>query len=165
MRIFRFLLLLPLFMAGCAHQGVSKESLMLADRTVTYPVLRENPDEFAGKYVHLGGAIAGVRNMASGSEIEVVELPLNRSGKPESGSASGGRFLARGDQFLDPLVFKPGLYISLVGKVKGQKVGLLDNVEYHYPLILIQELHLWKPENFVNTSPRFHFGLGLFKGF
>ncbi len=165
MRILRFLLILPLFIAGCAHQGVSKESLMLADRTITYPVLRANPDQLAGKYVHLGGTIAGVRNTASGGEIEVVELPLNRSGKPETGSASGGRFLARGDSFLDPLVFRPGQYISLVGEVRGQKVGLLDNVEYHYPLILIRELHLWKPEDFATASPRFHFGLGLFKGF
>lgn len=165
MKIVGFLLVLPLLIAGCAHQGVSKESLRLADRSITYPALRENPEQFAGKFVHLGGTIAGVTNTASGGVIEIVEQPLDRSGKPGDRSNSGGRYLARGEKFLDPLIFKPGLLVSLVGEVQGKKAGRLDNVEYHYPVILIKELHLWKPEDFIDTGPRFHFGLGFFQGF
>lgn len=164
MKLFPFLLILSL-LAGCAHQGVSKDTLRLADRSVTYPALKENPEQFTGRFVHLGGTIAGVRNTASGGIIEVVQVPLDRSGKPGERSHSEGRFLAQGNTFLDPLIYKPGTLMTVVGEVKGKKVGLLDNVEYHYPVILIKESYLWKPEDFVSARPRFHFGLGFFQGF
>lgn len=160
-----FLFLLPFLIMGCAHQGVSKEARLLADRSITYEALRQNPEQLAGKYVHLGGTIAGVRNTESGGELEVVELPLDRSGRPGERSGSGGRFLAREKRFLDPMVYKPGLTVSLVGEVQGQKTAMLDNVQYRYPVVLIKEMYVWKPEDYRSPSPRFHFGLGFFQGF
>ena len=160
-----FLFLLPLLVTACAHKGVSKETLRLADRSITYQALREKPEQLAGTYVHLGGTIAGVKNSDSGGELEIVELPLDRSGKPGERSSSGGRFLARDNRFLDPMVYRPGLTVSLVGEVQGQKTAVLDNVQYRYPVVLIKELYVWKPEDYRSASPRFHFGLGFFQGF
>lgn len=159
------LFLLPLLLTACAHKGVSKEARLLADPSITYQVLRENPEQLAGKYVHLGGTVAGVRNTEAGGELEIVDLPLDRSGKPGERSGSGGRFLARDNRFLDPMVYKQGLTISLVGEVQGQKTAILDNVQYRYPVVRIKELYVWKPEDYGSTSPRFHFGLGFFQGF
>lgn len=159
------LFLLPLLITACAHHGVSKESLQLVDRSITYQALQEDPERLAGTYVHLGGTIAGVRNTEAGGELEIVELPLNGAGRPETGSASGGRFLARDKRFLDPMVYKPGLTISLVGDVQGQKTGALDNIAYRYPVVRIKELYIWKPEEYQSAWPRFSFGLGFFQGF
>lgn len=159
------LLLLPLLVTACAHQGVSKEALRLADRSITYQSLRENPEQLAGTYVHLGGTIAAVRNTETGGELEIVDLPLDGSGKPGERSGSGGRFLARDNRFLDPMVYKPGLTISLVGEVQEQKMAMLDNVEYRYPVVRIKELYVWRPEDYRSASPRFHFGFGFFQGF
>ena len=165
MKLMLRLLFLALALSGCAHQGISKESARLADRAITYPALRENPDQFTGRFVYLGGAIAKVRNTSKGGELEVVELGLDRSGKPKNNVHSEGRYLALSSKFLDPLIFKPGLLVSLVGEVKGQRAGPLDNVEYRYPVILIRELHIWSPEDYADAAPRFHFGLGVFHGF
>ncbi|SNB46755.1 Slp family lipoprotein [Geobacter sp. DSM 9736] len=160
-----FLIMLALLAAGCAHRGISKESVQLSDRTVTFPALRENPSGFVGKYVYLGGAIASVRNNPDGGEMEVVELPLSRSGRPKEGVQSEGRFLARTDKFLDPIIYKRGMAVSLVGEVTGEKTAKLEEVSYRYPVVMVREMHLWSPDEGGSQTPQFHFGLGIFKGF
>ena len=164
MRLFRFLIAL-LLISGCAHQGIKGESVRLVDKSITYSALKKNPDLYVGKYVYFGGAIAHVRNTSEGSELEVVEMKLDSSGKPENNVNSEGRYLARSEKFLDPFIFYAGQFVSLVGEVKGQKTAPLNNMEYRYPVIAIHELHLWKPEDYQDSSPTFHFGFGVFKGF
>ena len=52
------IMILPLLLlvGGCAH-NLSKSSLALADRTITFVKLRENPDAYNGKFILLGGVI------------------------------------------------------------------------------------------------------------
>lgn len=130
-------------LAGCAHV-ISDESRRLVDPALTYGRLKEDPDAQVGRYVMLGGMIAGVKNAREGGQIEVVQVRLDDSGTPEDPYYSEGRFLATTDKFLDSLIFKPGRLVTIVGEVKGKKTLPLDEVDYTYPVIAVREIHIWK---------------------
>lgn len=142
-----FLLLLCMVLAGCAHP-ISKESMSLVDTSVTFPMLRENPDAYQGRFVLLGGSVASVTNAPKESRIEVVQLPLESNDMPEDTHRSDGRFLAVSDRFLDPLIYKEGKKVTIVGDVRGAVQKRLDQMEYRYPVIGIREIHLWRAEDY-----------------
>jgi outer membrane lipoprotein len=132
-----------LLFAGCAHV-ISEESRNLIDPTILFQNLRTNPDSYVGKYVMLGGVVAGVQNNKDGSQLEVVQSPLETDELPEEIShSSGGRFLATTSRFLDPIVYKTGRKVTVVGQVQGKKTQPIDQVEYTYPVISIREIHVW----------------------
>lgn len=154
-----------LFSSGCAKQVISQESLRLADRTVSFAQLREKPDSFIDRHVIVGGTIARTVNGKEGGEVEVVQSRLDSDNLPDDTIHSLGRFLARSRDFLDPLIFRPGLKITLVGKVTGSITRPLDGVDYSYPILAIREAHLWKPGESFRSQPTFHFGIGIGHGF
>lgn len=139
------LLLACLFLSACAHP-VSEQSMKLVDKSITYSRLRENPDEYRGSYVLVGGIIASVRNTPQEGQLEVVQMPLDSSGMPKDTYNSEGRFIATANRFLDPLIFKQGRNVTMVGDVKGKVVQSLDQIQYTYPLIGIRELRVWSDE-------------------
>lgn len=130
-------------LSGCAHV-ISEEARKLVDPAVTFTKLRETPEAFMGKYVMLGGMIAGAKNTKEGGQLEVVQVDLDSDGMPEDTFRTGGRFLATTVTFLDVMVFKPGRLVTIVGEVKGKKTLPLDEIDYTYPVISIREIHVWK---------------------
>lgn len=139
-------------LAGCAHV-ISDESRRLVDPTLSFARLREDPDSHIGRYVMLGGMIAGVKNAREGSQLEAVQVRLDDSGTPEDSFRSEGRFIATSDKFLDSMIFKPGRLITVVGEVKGKKIMPLDEVEYTYPVVAIREIHIWKDYDYERGYP------------
>lgn len=137
------ILVVMLLITGCIH-AISEESRNLVDPTIQFSSLRANPDSYVGKYVMLGGTIAGIRNDKDGSQLEIVQSPLESNDLPqEVSNSSGGRFLAISSGFLDPMVYKAGRRVTVVGQVQGKKTLPIDQVEYRYPVLAIRELHLW----------------------
>jgi outer membrane lipoprotein len=153
-----FLGLLLVAAGGCAHP-ISGESMKLVDPDLEYAQMREHPDDYRGKYLLAGGIIARIANSRTGGELEILQFQVDGSGYPDTAAAPGGRFLARTETFLDPLVFRPGLPTTLVGEVAGEERRELDGVDYRYPVLKVRELHVWKPGE--KTQPVFHFGLGI----
>lgn len=147
-----FIVMLLMALTGCAHV-ISDQSRLLVDPTVSYAMLREKPDSFVGKYVLVGGVIAGVKNTGSGSQLEVMQVALDETGMPENTFRSEGRFLAVSESFLDAMIFKPGRLVTLVGEVKGKKTMPLDEVDYTYPLVAIREIHVWKSYDYEKGYP------------
>lgn len=148
-----------IFLSGCA--GVfSDETLNLVERNVPFAVLRQEPEQFKGRLLLLGGSIVAVRNSNQGGELELVQLSTDDNGKIREKATSGGRFLARSGDFLDPAIFRPGLRISLVGEVEGREIRPLAEMDYSYPVLAIRELHLWRPED-QGRPPAFNFGIGI----
>lgn len=143
-----FLGLTLLVLAGCAHV-VSDESMRLVDQSISFAMLRENPDKYVGSYVLLGGAVASLRNDKSGSHVEIVQYELNADDSPDQWSRSGGRFLAETPSFIDPYVFKINRLVTVVGQVRGYKTQPLGEIEYTYPVISIREIHYWKTQEAV----------------
>lgn len=147
-------------LAGCSRQVISREALLLTDQTVPFAAVRENPTAHAGRHLLVGGAVARVSNTPEGAELEVVQLPLSSSDRPDEKKGSEGRFLARNRDFLDPLIYKPGRMVTLVGKVTGEVTRPLDGVDYRYPILAVREIHVWRPEDPYAPSP-VHFGIGV----
>jgi outer membrane lipoprotein len=148
-----FFLLIVLLLTGCVH-AISDETLRLVDRSVSFALLKENPDKYIGSQVLLGGTIASVKNTKQGSELEIVQFRLDSDNKPEESYNSGGRFLAQSANFLDPVIYKSGRPVTVAGEVKGHKTTPLDQIEYTYPIISIRELYLWKePESYGYPYP------------
>lgn len=154
-----FVLALALLCCTACTLPISQPSLDLVDRDITFAALRQDPDRYVGRYLLLGGAIVAVRNTSAGSELEVVQFATDRSGRITATDNSDGRFIVEVATFSEPAVYQ-GRLVSLVGKVKGQVQARLDEIDYLYPLLTAQELHLWKPEESPDAS-RVRFGIGV----
>ena len=137
---------------GCAHQ-ISENSRALADRTIAFAKLRENPDAYRGKYIVLGGVIAAVKDVQEGTQLEVVQYELDSREMPDETSVSGGRFLAITPDILEISKCRPGTVVSLAGEIAGKKTQTLQGTEYSYPIVNIRELHFVKvrDEEFFRT--------------
>lgn len=155
----KYLLAVLLGMLSACAQPFSNETLDLVEPNVPFVALRHDPDQFKGRLVLLGGAIVGVRNTTQGGELEIVQLATDDEGRIRDNPTSGGRFLARSGDFIDPAVYRQGLLVSLVGETEGKVVRPLSGVDYLYPVLAIREIHLWQPEQ--RMGPRFHFGFGV----
>lgn len=136
-------MLLLLSVTGCTH-AISESGRKLADPGITYGKLRLNPDSYIGKHVILGGKIAAVRNAQDGATLEVVQMDLDCSLYPQDIMVTGGRFLATSPGILDRMIYAPGRLVTILGEIKGEKTGMMDEVEYSYPVVAIREIHVWR---------------------
>jgi outer membrane lipoprotein len=159
MRKLLLLIATTLCLAGCAPV-ISNQSLSLVDRGISFTELRQSPDRYIGRHLLLAGEIAGVWNSNDGGELEVVQFEADENGEITDTAKSGGRFIARSAEFLEPAVYRPGLLVTVVGEVRGKIKILLGDVVYTYPVLAIREIHLWKPEELPSPA-RFHFGIGI----
>lgn len=140
----------PLFM---------REKMKEVDFEITFPVLIKAPERYAGRTVLLGGKIIKIDFKEGTTWIEVLQLPLDWRQKPKETDESGGRFLAFFNDFRDPAIFSAGRKITVIGLVSGGKSLLIGEKEYHYPVLKIQEAHLWPEES--KSGLFFHFGIEL----
>ncbi len=138
----RRLVFLPLLfiITACTH-WISESSLAMADRSITFNQLRENPDAFRGKLVLLGGIVAAVTHSREETRLEVVEYRLDSRELPDQVVPSRGRFLATTHDLLDPVKYKPGALVTMMGEVTGRRLQQLEGKEYAYPVIAIREIH------------------------
>jgi outer membrane lipoprotein len=151
---------LALQLAGCAPP-FPKELLERTDRKADLAELLADPDRFAGKLVLLGGTIVDTRNLREGTEIEVLQHPLDGEGRPRTGDETTGRFLAQTPRFLDAAVYHRGRSLTVIGEVAGTSVRKLGEIEYRYLVLQEKDLYLWPP----SAGPRFSIGIGVYRGF
>ncbi len=158
----RIIALLPLltvvvlWLAGCAP-SFPRELLDRVDRRVTFSELLRDPDHFKGALLMLGGLIVASRNAQDGTDLEMLQGPLDSDGAPRDLDRSEGRFLVHSDKFLDPAVFHPGRLITVIGEVAGHRTMPFGEITYQYPVLDAKSLQLWKPD----AGPRFFFGIGV----
>ena len=152
--------LLAIVAIGCAPP-FSKELLDKLDKNVPFPALQKEPEKYAGKLMMIGGTIVATKNLKEGSQLEVLQKPLDGEGRPALTDETGGRFLVFTQEYLDAAVYQRGRSISIIGEVAGSKTQPLGEIEYRYPVLTAKELHLWAPY----SGPRFSVGVGVFRGF
>ncbi len=122
---------------------ISEQSRKLVDTDVHFSKLRETPEVYIGKHLLVGGRIANIRNSQSGAKLEIVQFELDSFGAPLNTFRSYGRFIAASPEYFEPLIYRQGMLITLVGEVKGKQTSRLDDMDYTYPVIAIRELYLW----------------------
>jgi len=147
-------------MSGCAHV-ISQELREQTDKDMTAEMLFKNPEAYKGKAVILGGVIINTCNTDEGSSVEVLQTPLDYRGRPEGTDFSYGRFIFVYEEYLDSAVFSKGKAITVGGKIVGKTSRPLGEIEYTYPLIHAQEVHLFGPK------PRIpmYFSIGIYSVF
>jgi len=163
-------LALILIISGCTTI-ISDQSRKLVDTDASFKAIKETPENYIGKTALLGGRIASIRNSAGGTQLEIVQFELASHDYPEESFISYGRFLATTGNYMDPLIYRPGMLITLVGELKGKKTLRLDDMDYVYPLISLREWYLWPGsglERGCSTYPAplpeynpYNFGFGL----
>ena len=146
--------------AGCAPP-FPKDLLDKTEKNVSFAALQKEPERFSGKLLMLGGTIVDTKNLKTGTQIEVLQKPLDGEGQPAVTDETGGRFLVVTSQFLDGAIYHRGRSITIIGEVAGSKLQPLGEFEYRYPVLTAKDLHLWTPY----SGPRFSIGVGVYRGF
>lgn len=146
------LFVMIVLLGGCAHV-MSDAGLKPVDRSLAYAELKKNPEALVGKQVLVGGMIAGTRSSGDVIMLEVVQLELFNNGVPDESSRSGGRFLALSSELIDPLLYRPGNLVTLIGEVRGKRIQKLESVDYPYPLIAVKELRMFRASEPFATYP------------
>lgn len=99
--------------------------------------------------IRLGGIIANVTNLKDKTRIEVVNMPINNSGKPNLNSEPAGRYVGYYNGYLESMAFSEGRLVTLLGVSDGEEQGKVDDFEMSFRIMDIKGFHLWRIEETV----------------
>jgi outer membrane lipoprotein len=134
---------LVLVFSGCATQQAEEGS---ASTQINFLQVKAAPDSYRGQSVVFGGEVLSARRLKEATRIEILQLPLDRSGHPGvDRTQSQGRFIAMQREFLDPATLPPGTRVNVTGEVTGSMTLLLDETEYTYPVIEARHIEVLPP--------------------
>jgi outer membrane lipoprotein len=156
--IYLFGIFASMFLMGCTA-GISQQSRSMVTYTGTFLALQKTPDAYKGQIVMFGGRIIATKASSSLSEITVLQLAIDSNGRPVNPDQSGGRFIIQAKKLLDPAIYQKDMYLTVVGTLKGSKIGSIGGFRYAYPLVESIEIKLW-PKG-MRTSPAIHVGIGI----
>ncbi|MFO0774016.1 MAG: Slp family lipoprotein [Nitrospiraceae bacterium] len=163
-------LLCAMALSACAQRSPAVPSELAArvDASLTFEHLVANPDGAQQKLVVLGGELLRATRFSHGTELEILQLPLNDNLAPAAPRvASQGRFLALDPGGRDPATLVVGMPVTLVGEVTGMREGRLDESTYRFLTITMRSLHAWDPRAMEPTPrvrPSVGFGMGMGTG-
>ncbi|MBI4383066.1 MAG: Slp family lipoprotein [Nitrospinae bacterium] len=135
--------LLVLLCAGCAHV-ISERFRQEAGPALAFSEAFQSPEKYIGGKVVFGGVIVKTVNLPDRAEIEVVQKELDAYGNPSPSDASGGRFIFSKPGYLESEIYSRGREVTGAGKITGVKAGKVDDREYRFPVVEVEELHLWE---------------------
>lgn len=158
------LCLYMLLWSGCAPSDVVPGSLEpQIDKSLTFDQIVASPDSYRGRTVVVGGEVLKARRLKEGTQIEILQLPLDGDQRPVSQrSESQGRLLAIDPQSTDPATLPDGTPVTIVAEVTGAITDRVDEAEYRYPTTAIKHLYVWKePSDPYGRSRRPSVGVGV----
>ncbi len=93
------ILFLSLVFAGYSQYQVITQSLEnQVNHTLDFKQIRENPDNYQGEFMVVGGEVLSVNRKQDATRIEVLQLPLNDDYTPANQrTKTQGRFIAEGE--------------------------------------------------------------------
>ena len=142
-----FLFCLASLCAGCSTPYKSTLPPALAEHiesSLTFPQIKESPDNFKGKLVILGGQVLVAKRLKNATQLTILQLPLIDEQEPTTElTQSQGRFIAEQQDFLDPATVPQGTRITLVGELSGSVTQSLDETVYTYPTLIIKHFKVW----------------------
>jgi len=139
---------LALLASGCAYP-ISKPLRRAAAGGPSFAAVMANPDAYPGRIVIWGGVILQTTPAPQGSEVAVLQTPLDSWLEPWDARLTQGRFIAKTSGFLDPALYARGSRVTVAGAVAGKKVEQFGMATSTWPVLDVQELYLWPPEPFV----------------
>lgn len=141
--------------SGCATSVIPESLEPQIDKVVTFSQVLESPDSYRGKVLVLGGEVLKAKAMKGGTQLELLQLPLNDDQGPVTDrTESKGRFFAWQKEFLDPATIVDGTRVTIVGEVTGAVLEKMDEADYRYPIVDVKHLHRWEARQ--AEDPRSH---------
>jgi outer membrane lipoprotein len=123
-------------------------------RDVSFSSIKSAPEQFSGRLVVVGGQVLNTKRLQEGTQVEVLQLPLDRSDRPVLNLMdTKGRFLALQPAFLDPAIIPPGSNVSFIAEVIGSKTLPLNETSYRYPMFLIKTFKVWLKAQSIGPRP------------
>jgi outer membrane lipoprotein len=141
---------LAMFIVACSSAPATIQHAPHADLQLKQ--VSPNVDAYMGEAVRWGGKIIDVKNEQSYSQIQLVQFPLNRYGRPVESNESQGRFLVRSNEFLDPEIFTNGSMLTVYGKITDKATLKVDQKTLTLPVIDIIDSQRW-PVNSASGRP------------
>jgi outer membrane lipoprotein len=151
--------LLTLALAGCAPAPIYKPT---ANNVAVPPsqVARE-PERYGTSDVIWGGRIVQVRNFADHSEVEILAYPLDGSQRPQSNDTGNGRFIAAMPGYVESLDYPAGGLVTVSGRINGTRASNVGQASYTFPLVTVNQSHVWTAKELSGGHPNVSFGLGV----
>lgn len=147
-----------LALSACAPAPIYKSTGTVV---ATPYAVAEAPERYNEASVIWGGQIVAVNNLADHSEIEVLAYPLDSSQRPQATMQGSGRFIAVMGGYVEPLNFPAGALMTLAGRVKGSRAGRVGEAAYVFPMVSVDQAHVWTQSELSNGQNNVHFGLGV----
>jgi len=107
-----------------------------------------------------GGVIISSANLKEVTQFEIRAYPRASNQRPDTDKAPLGRFLARQEGYLEASDYSQGRLITISGTLQDKRSGSIGETEYTYPVLKINQLHLWKKRGDA-IEPQFHIGIGV----
>jgi outer membrane lipoprotein len=107
-----------------------------------------------------GGVVINSTNLKDSTQLEILAYPLDSYQRPNRDQEPLGRFLAVHKGYLETTDYAQGRLITVRGTFGNKRVGRVGEAEYSYPVVNINQLHLWSKQS-GSTEPQIQFGFGL----
>lgn len=125
-----------------------------------------------GSPVRWGGVIVETRNEEDMTCFEVLSRELGKYLRPQVNDRTAGRFIACKPGFHDPEVYSKGREVTLTGRISNIEVRQIDEFNYRYPVVEVDELVLWEERQDVFVYDRYdpfyspyYWGYGPYRGY
>lgn len=147
-----------LALAGCAPAPIYKATGTIAAAPFN---VAQTPERYANAPVVWGGRVVAVHNLADHSEIEVLAYPLDGSQRPKADDSGIGRFIATMPGYVEPMDYPPGALMTIDGQIAGSRAGKVGEAPYVFPLVKVNQSHVWTASELSSGKNNVHFGVGL----
>jgi outer membrane lipoprotein len=150
---------LTLALSACAPAPIYKAT----PSTVAVPPAQvaRQPERYGTADVIWGGRIVQVKNYADHSEVEVLAYPLDSSQRPKADDTGSGRFIAAMPGYVESLDFPAGGLITVSGRLNGTRTGNVGQASYTFPLVSVNQSHVWTAKEMQGGHPNINFGVGV----
>jgi len=109
-----------------------------------------------GSTVLWGGQLVKVSYRNNNTCMLIQVHPLGRGAVPNMKAGSPGYFIACKPGKSDPYQVYAGRRLTIDGSVMGTSEQALNGQPYTYPVVAIDQVHLWGRSNKYSTTPQCH---------
>ncbi len=152
-------ILLLLMLSACATSpGFRLEQI---DYKLTPKNALQANEQARGHQVLWAGTILSSKNFTDHSRLEVLAYPVDKEGRIDSDAEPLGRFYALHSGYLETAEYGKNRWVSLTGTYMGLEGGKVGSADYTFPVVNIDQIHLWTQDSLDSGSPKVHFGIGV----
>lgn len=137
-----------LVVLGCSSSPVRIPEALQSqiDQNLTFTEVLTSPGSYRGRLMLLGGQILKAKRLKEGTQVELLQLPLNTDQEPTTDlTRSQGRMLVLHQASPDPATLTPGMLVTFVGEVSGALIEKIDEADYRYPTLTVKHWYVWPP--------------------